>query len=421
MAPTSDAAARAGDATAPPVPSPARGRRAPECFDDPHFLAATREMQALGLRVMAIAHAGSAPFDAVAGRMQLRWYLLPAGPRAVSVASLALMQPLRRRARIGKRIMTGAARLSLPHLWRRSRVHVSGTNRLAALFGPGTAHAAFLTGTAGPHRKLAVQFMDDSGVIRGYAKVARTPAAQELLANEAATLAALRDLDLRAAMVPRLLLHERRDGVAVLATDAARAQHAPCRARLERAHIAFLDELAKRTAASAPDGDALLDGLRAKVRRLPASLTDAWRQRFDRSLRELARAPELVAPRGLAHGDLMPGNLFRYEDRVYVFDWEYAGYDYPADYDLIRFAFAAEALRHRAPIDRCRAVESKLIRDLGRSRNAARVRLIAYLCAQALLLAGRRSGRAGEPLTWEGEPGATRMLDALGGQGPVAW
>ncbi|MGH8116371.1 MAG: phosphotransferase, partial [Rhodanobacteraceae bacterium] len=373
MAPTSDAAARAGDATAPPVPSPARGRRAPECFDDPHFLAATREMQALGLRVMAIAHAGSAPFDAVAGRMQLRWYLVPAGPRAVSVASLALMQPLRQRARIGKRIMAGAAMLGLPHLWRRSRVHVSGTNRLAGLFAPGPVHAAFLTGTAGPHRKLTVQCMDADGRIRGYAKVAGAGATQARLANEAGTLGILHELGLRSAVIPRVLSYELRDGTAVLATDSADARHPACRARLEAGHVAFLEELAQRTASlRVPDGETLLLGLHARMQRLPAALSDAWRQRFGRALRALALAPELVAPRGLAHGDFAPGNTFRCADRVCVFDWEYAGCDYPADYDLIRFLLVLAALRRRRPVDACRSVEAELTGAFGRNAQAAR-------------------------------------------------
>lgn len=393
-----------------------------ECFDDPHFLAASREMEALGLRITADPHAHSVPLDALTGRAHQRWFLVPPRPRAVCVASLALIQPLRPVARVFKRVVTGAVGLGLPHLWRQGRVHVSGTNRVAGVFGTHATQAAFLTGTAGPHRKLVVQLMDALGGIVGYAKVSRTPAVQALLANEAAVLAELHaDGGLRSAMVPRLLLHELRDGAAVLATDTVRTPRDPCCTRLHAAHLAFLDELATRTASlRVPDGEGLLSTLHAKVADPGASMSAQWRQRFDHALRVLACVPELVAPRGLAHGDFTPTNTFRYQDRLCVFDWEYAGYAYPADYDLIRFLFAARATRHGHSTDRCRAVESMLIRDFCRPPPTARARLIAYLCAHSLMLAGRQSDRDGEALTWEGEQAASCMLDILCRQGRVS-
>lgn len=168
-----------------------------------------------------------------------------------------------------------------------------------------------------------------------------------------------------------------------------------------------------------PDGDGLLRGLRAQVANLATALSAKWRQRFERALQGLAFAPDLVAPRGLAHGDFTPINTFRYQDRVFVFDWEYAGYAYPADYDLIRFLFAIRSARRANPADACIAIETILTRELGRSPAAARARLAAYLCAQALMLAGRRSVVNGNVLNWEGERAMASMLDALGARGRV--
>lgn len=377
-------------------------------------------MQALGLQVTATPRAGSVPMDVLAGRMRLRWYLVPPRPRAVRVASLALIQPLRTGPRVFKRAASAAARLGVPHPWKHARVHVSGVDRIADVFGPGTTHAAFLTGTAGPHRKLTVQFMDACGGIRGYAKVSRTPATQALLANEAAVLAALHETGLHSAALPNVLLQKHRDDATVLVTDTLRTPRSACRTRLHPTHLAFLDELATRTtSARVPDGETLLSHLRAKAHALPASLSADWRQRFEQALRALAAAPERVAPRGLAHGDFTPGNTFQYQERLFVFDWEYAGCDYPADYDLIRFMFAVQALRHRHRADHGRAVESMLVRDLQRPPRTARARLTAYLCVQALLLAGRQPERAGQALGWEGEPALARMLDALNRRGPL--
>ncbi|MGH8113430.1 MAG: hypothetical protein ACREPS_00035 [Rhodanobacteraceae bacterium] len=386
-----------------------------DCFSDLHFLAAVQEMEALGLRVTAAPHPGSRPFDVLAGRGHLRWFVVPAGPRAVCIASLALIQPLRPAARFFKQAMTVTAKLGLPHLWRNGRVHVSGIRRAARGFDAAASQAAFLTGTAGPHRKLTVQWMDARGDIRGYAKVSRNPAVQALLANEGSVLDQLHRIGLHSAVVPRVWLRGfREDGAAILATDTVRTPRHPCCTRLHASHLVFLEELAARTASPGmPDGDGLLRDLRAQVACLPVPLPVAWRQRFDLALQGLAFAPDLIAPHGLAHGDFTPINTFRYQERLCVFDWEYAGYAYPADYDLIRFLLAVRGARRRTPVDECHALESILIRNFRRPPAAARARLTAYLCVQALLLAGRRSNPDGMLLTWEGESAAASMLDAL--------
>lgn len=385
------------------------------CFGDPHFRAAMLEMEALGLRVTSAPHPGSRPFDVLAGRDHRRWFVLPASPRAVRMASLALIQPLRPAARLGKQALAATAALGLPHPWRHCRVHISGTRRVARAFDASASYVAFLTGTASPHRKLTAQWMDARGIIRGYAKVSRTPAVQALLANEGSVLEMLRRIGLHSAVVPRVWLREfREDGAAILATDSVRTSRQSCCTRLHASHLIFLEELAARTASPRmPDGDGLLRDLRAQVARLPAALTRAWRCRFELALRGLAFAPDLIAPHGLAHGDFTPTNTFTHGNRLYVFDWEYAGYAYPADYDLIRFLFSMRGPRQRDPAAACRAVESILVHDLGRPPAAACARLTAYLCVHALMLAGRRAGADATTLTWEGESATGRMLDAL--------
>jgi hypothetical protein len=393
-----------------------------DCFSDTHFLAAMQEMEALGLRVTAAPHPGSRPFDVLAGRGHLRWFVLPTGPRAVRIASLALIQPLRPAARLFKQAMAIAAEFGLPHLWRNGRVHISGTHRIARGFDAAASQAAFLTGTAGPHRKLTVQWMDAHGGIRGYVKVSRTPAVQALLANEALVLEQLRGIGLHSAVVPRVRVREfHEDGASILAMDTVRTPQQPCCTRLHPSHLVFLEELAARTASqSMPDGEGLLRDLRAQVAQLPVPLPEAWRQRFDLALRGLAFAPDLIAPHGLAHGDFTPINTFRCQERLCVFDWEYAGYAYPADYDLIRFLLALRGGRRGNPVDDCHAIESTLIRNFRRPPAAARARLTAYLCVQALMLAGRRSNPGEAALTWEGEQAASLMLDALDTHGRVS-
>ena len=75
--------------------------------------------------------------------------------------------------------------------------------------------------------------------------------------------------------------------------------------------------------------------------------------------------------------------------------------------------FACLSLRYRHAAACCREVAATLTDSLHRSAQAARARIVAYLCVQALLLAGRQPQYAGQPLTWEGAGAMARMLDAL--------
>lgn len=381
------------------------------CFADPGFRDAVREMEALGLRVTEQPHAGSVPFGMLPGRAGARWFLLPTHPRAVSRASLALIQPLRRMPRVlrdvsGRALGTGLAPILLRH-----RVHVSGRNDLASVFGHGDPCCAFLTGTAGPHRKLVVQCMDRDGGILGYAKVSRAPAVHALLANEAATLQTLHDTGLRSALLPRLLRHATHGGTAVLATGTVAGAAGPRSFRLQATHLAFLDELAART--SPVEGGALLDMWRAQVHGVADRLSTAWRVRLASTLRKLAPAAALIAPRGWAHGDFTPVNCFPHGDRLFVFDWEYAGGTYPADFDLIRFLDAVTRARLRPTADRPAAILRELTQVLGRSEAEARACLLAYACACALRGALRQPMAGGAPLQWASQRDDAAMLDAM--------
>lgn len=376
------------------------------------FRAAAQEMEALGLCVTEAPHPGSEPYGVLAGKADSRLFLLPLRPRAACLGSLGLIQPMRFGPRAFKGFFAWTIRLGMARIPLRGRVHVSGVNRVAAAFGARAAHSAFLTGTAGPHRKLVVQCMDGRGNVMGYAKVSRTPAVHGLLANDAAVMRELRAAGLRTAIVPRVLLHDVRDGTAVLATDTVPAPRGRRPLRLQALHLAFLDELAARTAsARAGDGDALLALWNAQVRDITNGLSSGWRIRFWRALHALEAKTALIAPRGLAHGDFTPVNSFPCGDRLFVFDWEYAGRSYPADFDLIRFLAAATQARPRHAARRVAAIQRELARELGRSEEQAHARLVAYVCACALRGACRQPRH--EPLQWESERGDAAMLDAL--------
>lgn len=385
-----------------------------DVFADPGFRAAMLEMEALGLRVTQQPQAGSTPYGVLAGNAGSRWFLLPIRPRAVCRASLALIQPLRPVPRGLRNAFGCALGVGMASGLLRHRIHVSGHNRLAPVFGTGDACNAFLTGTAGVHRKLAVQYMDRSGKVLGYAKVSRTPAVHALLANEAATLEVLRESGFTSAAIPRVLLHEVRSGTAVLATDTVTGARGPRPLRLQAMHLAFLDELATRTPGTqAVSGNALLGAWQAQVRGIAHRLSPAWQVRLAGGLRMLEPQAVLITPRGWAHGDFTPVNCFPQRDRLFVFDWEYAGAAYPADFDLIRFLDAAAHARLQRTADRTAVLLHELIHTLDRNPDQAHARLAAYAYACVLRGALRQPAASNERLHWASEHDDAAMLDAL--------
>lgn len=381
-------------------------------WNAPGFRAALREIEALGLHVTATPGADAKSYGVAAGAGS-RLLLLPLQPRAACAESLALVQPLRRGPRACKYIAHSMLGFGLSRAMLRKRVYVSGNNRLAATFGLKAMCCAFLTGTAGPHRKLVAQCMDRRGNIRGYVKVSRAFAVRALIAHEAATMTSLHALGLRSAVIPRVLLHETRDGATVLAMDTVAGLQRGFPFKLRAPHLAFLQELAARTtAACARNGDDLLQDWRARVLDLADCLSAEWQARFQRAIARLEPKSELLAAQGMAHGDFTPWNSRPCGNGVFVFDWEYAGDGYPADFDLIRFLDSVARVRTPLPAHRVAVIHRALCR-LDRSDATARARLLAYLCTYALRGACRQPRRSGMPVHWESERADAAMLDAL--------
>ena len=381
-------------------------------FSDPLLCAAIEEIEALGLRISDEPHPGSEPYGVLTGHDRSRAWLVPLRPHAVSVSSLALIQPLRSSARALKRVAVVAAGLGLPWYGFGQRLHISGDHRFTMSLGSLFTHCAFFSGTAGPHRKLVVQLMDGEGVVHGYAKVSHTPAVHSLLENEARVLRQMHSATLRSAVVPDVLLYEKRNGTAVLATGTNKPPTRRVR-RLTRLHLDFLRELAKRTQLDKPVRATLPGADFAKLQVLAPYLSPDWRGRLQHWLDFLSRREELIQPVGLAHGDFTPSNVFSHADRLFVIDWEYAGSGYPADYDLIHFLFSLSGLKSLPPAARCDRIYRTLTTTLDRPASEAYARLVAYLCARVFFLAGRRLRHAGMTLHWEGERELALMLDFL--------
>jgi hypothetical protein len=201
----------------------------------------------------------------------------------------------------------------------------------------------------------------------------------------------------------------------ILATDTTKTRCLRPAIRLGKAHLAFLDEMVDRFPVSSKLGDAsdALCSMRRRFDAVATHMTPRWRERLGGALGALAQSPATITSRGLAHGDFTPWNSLVCGDRLYVFDWEYAGWDYPADYDLIHFLSATPALLGGPAQHYVSHVISILTTQFDRSRSDARARLMAYVCARTLRYACREPRTSGQAIDWAGSARGAVVLDAL--------
>ena len=381
--------------------------------EDP-FAAATSEFRAFGITVTQTAHSGSRPSWVVAGRASRRWWLVPTAPAPVAAAGWSLFQPVLPGARLLKAAAVVASRLGMAPMLAQSRLHVSGSPAFAVDLLPQPAHCALFTGTEGPHRKSVVQVMDAQGAIKAFAKIACAPSVQSLLTHEARVLEQLHAVHLHSASLPTVMAIGEFRGATILVTDTVKHAGTRSPAQLLPAHLAFLHELSVRMPAAPTDGvDDLLDDLHARMTRVRDGLEPAWRSRLEGALVRIEDHPWAIAPVGFSHGDFTPWNCFLHDEGLYVFDWEYAGYEFPADYDLIHFLMALPGRSGRSSAKEIGSLIATLSERPGCNVLQAGARLLAYLATLSLRYADRARESGAHILDWEGSSRAAALLDHL--------
>ncbi|RKE79224.1 phosphotransferase [Rhizobium sp. AG855] len=280
---------------------------------------------------------GGLPYGLLKARTNDRWWVIPISGGRPSAAAMAMFQPVSLAATIIKAGVTTAARLGVSSGWSAGRLRFGALPNLPGKQPAGLAHCAYFTGTAGPHRKTAIQLMAEDGDILGYAKVSRRPLVKPYLAREAEMLRRIGRLALATADTPAVLAFDPGSAVrpSVLVTDSRKTIGAKSSVRPGGAHLRFLSELASRTRSNGVHRAFESVPSLANETRLPA----AWTRRL---LSGAARASRFVdrLPVALAHGDFTPWNCIMLEPRLYVFDWEYAADDLPLGYDLVHYLLA---------------------------------------------------------------------------------
>lgn len=342
----------------------------------------------------------------LAARSNQRWWLVPLQSRAAAATGLEMFKPVSRTARWAKVFTRWIAHLGLLGTLSRYLIMLSNLPTPRAWFPEGTAHCAYFTGTDGPHRKTAIQFMDSGGAILGFAKLSREDHVRRFIRNEAKMLAEVAALRLKTVEIPRVIHFADPDGLSLLTTDSLKSGASETALVIQASHRAFLEELRQKTARMG--AYATLGELGDSVALLRGAVEADHVGLLDRALEILQPSAETIEV-GLAHGDFTPWNSFMQDGALYVFDWEYAHRNYPVGFDYVHFTLST------IPPDVQRDAAERLVEDLARlffagDRDAARRALLLSLALHAAFYL-RRQLEAGAPTSdWQAAAGRFALI-----------
>lgn len=382
-------------------------------FSHPVFQSALADIESLGIKIHQHPMPGAKPYAVVGGRSNARWWLIPMESGRVAASGLALFQPLLTSARIMKAAASTLSLLGLSNLWAQNKVYIAGDPDLARHFPCGEPLAfAYFTGTDSPHRKVAVQIMNRKGKLKGFAKLTRNPQVRKLLAHEAETLARVHTLGLQTVYVPKVLFHGEHGDRALLVTDTLKSSRTRSSTQLTQTHLAFVQELEQKTANSHQvSASELAANFRTRFSRIYSRLDQAWSQRLDDSIGSLEALNELHFSSGLSHGDFTPWNTFLSNERLYVFDWEYAEHARPPSNDIIHFILNQPRVRRQPTSEKIETITTCLLqRWSGIQKQDIPAFLMIYLLTQAFRQIERQPDTNQCCSTWDGAEDTSAML-----------
>lgn len=289
-------------------------------------------------------------YGVVPGHKEPRW-MIPSPTRQIATTSLQVYNPTSANARAKKWMARLLSRMGLSRLWmsdliviaqkalKSQRAHPRGLrNLLREVLDRPDIEVALSAGTTGYYRKVTAQVMSPDGCILAYAKIADTEQTRNLLDNEANILKRLENIRLITAEVPKLLYHGTcgRDTVFIQST-LEDLSYGP--RWLDERHISFLVELFHRTAVHKPLKECLLlFRVEERLKRLRERISESWYHRIRTVLkRMIEQSGNYKILQGLSHGDFAPWNTFLHQDKLFVFDWEYAWEESIPFWDIFHF------------------------------------------------------------------------------------
>ena len=270
-----------------------------------------------------------------------RGYLLPLVTAQTFRSSLNLYPAQTSKARVAKNALQALASLGLkaPGL---PRICMQDNNTrgcilrtLREVFSREDLVFAVSLGTPGPHRKPVIQIMTPSGEVLGYAKVGWNEATRALVENEVRVLRMLQGKDLPFA-VPQLLYADCSGEYALCVQGAPPTGARADAQKLTAEHIEALCSLARKNLSRLSLEESQF--WHRIIERVKSVRNTWWQHALHRALEAVRQDwRDQEVPFHFAHGDFAPWNALRINNRLYLFDWEYAQEESPAGYDLFHF------------------------------------------------------------------------------------
>lgn len=386
-----------------------------DLFQHPVFKEAVADIESLGLRVSMHPSANAVPYTVIGGRSNARWWLLPLCNRHVTASGLALFQPILKSAQWMKQGAVGLTQMGLGRLWAKPKIYLTGEPSLAQHFGGQKLGYAYFTGTDSPHRKVAIQIMDERGNIKGFAKLTRNPQVHKLLQHESKTLEFVNTLGLQTVHVPKVLFFGDLAGSTLLVTDTLKTPSTSTTTHFTAAHRAFVQELAQKTASPSPVPlGTIAKDFRSRFENVRAELDSSWLKRLETAIAALEAQSTFQLTVGLSHGDFTPWNTFMANGRLYVFDWEYAERAGPTSNDIIHFTLNQPQTRSLPAHGKIEAATKSLsLPWTGIQTKAIPILLNIYLLTQTLRQIERLPVGMKHTGTWDGAEDAADMFEAV--------
>jgi thymidylate kinase len=244
------------------------------------------------------------------------------------------------RAGIAQRLLRDRASLCVragipPNLW---KDHIL-QEYLRELFAVKSVAISVSLGTGDRYRKPTVQIMNQGGEILGFAKIGWDAETIELVRNEEATLRNLENRSFSTARVPRVIHSGPWRSLYMFVSEAPGGRTARSDWKITRQHLEFLWELQQPKHHRSPlAGSKFIERLEWQIEGLKsAGFSEDFHLlegALESSYRRLGKSE---VPFGMKHGDFVPSNILRAQEKLYVFDWEYAEEASPLGCDLFHF------------------------------------------------------------------------------------
>jgi hypothetical protein len=277
-------------------------------------------------------------------------WLMPA--RNMRVA-MELYQPSGRNGKWMKRLFPWLHRL--PMVRKRigaERVTVPLPEELGGLlhqlWGSAPFEYSLFLGSPGPNQKTTMQVFRETQIL-GYVKWTDSPGIAASFEAETQTLRYLNAVGVK--HIPMALYCGKADGKYAFVQSTTKSLHSSVPSAFSAKHVAFVEELNRKTMRKMPLEDAALYGDLQYLRTLLDSLSPSVQRAFEEAIPLVENYYRIRPTFCFMHGDFTPWNMYEDKGMLYPFDFEFAAMGYPPYMDLVHYFLQVCILAENKTLD----------------------------------------------------------------------